>query len=80
MIMPDHLTSLSLETCIRFNKQRLEPYVEQLTGSMLGKKYDKAVYCHPLYLTSMQSTSHEMPSWMLQAGIKIVGRNINNLR
>ena len=30
----------------------------------LGKKYDKAVYCHPAYLTSMQSTSCEMPGWM----------------
>ena len=65
---------------MRFNKQQLEPYMEQLTGSMLGKKYNKAVYYHPLYLTYMQSTSREMPSWMLQAGIKIVGRHINNLR
>ena len=35
----------------------LEPYVGQLTGSKLGKEYDKAVYCHPVYLTYMQSTS-----------------------
>ena len=35
-----------------------------LTGSKLGKEYDKAVYCHPVYLISMQSTSQEMPSWM----------------
>ena len=27
-------------------KQQLEPYMEQLTGSKLGKEYDKAVYCH----------------------------------
>ena len=45
-------------------KQQLEPYVEQLTGSKLGKEYDKAVYCHPVYLTSVQSTSCEMPGWM----------------
>ena len=31
--------------------------MEQLTGSKLGKEYDKTVYCHPAYLTSMQSTS-----------------------
>jgi hypothetical protein len=41
-------------------KQQLEPDVEQLTGSKLGKEYDKAVYCHPGYLTSMQSRSCEM--------------------
>ena len=38
--------------------------MEQLTGSKLGKKYDKVVYCHPAYLTSMQSTSCKMPGWM----------------
>ena len=41
-------------------KQQLEPYVEQLTGLKLGKEYGKAVYCHPVYLTYMQSTSCEM--------------------
>ena len=35
-----------------------------MTGSKLGKEYVKTVYCHPAYLTSMQSTSCEMPSWM----------------
>ena len=38
--------------------------MEQLTGSKLGKEYDNAVYCHPAYLTYMQSTSREMLSWM----------------
>ena len=38
--------------------------MEQLTGSKLGKKCIKAVYCHPAYLTYMQSTSCEMPAWM----------------
>ena len=37
--------------------------MEQQTGSKLGKKYIKAVYCHPAYLTSIQSTSCEMLSW-----------------
>ena len=45
-------------------KQQLEPDMEQWTGSKLGKEYNKAVYCHPAYLTSVQSTSCEMPGWM----------------
>ena len=46
------------------------------------KEYVKAVYCHPTYLTSTQSTSWETLDWNkhLQAGNKIAGRNINNLR
>ena len=35
-----------------------------MAGAKLGKEYIKAVYCHPAYLTSMQSTSCEMPGWM----------------
>ena len=55
--------------------------MEQVVGSILGKEYDKTIYCHPAYLTVKQSTSCEMPSWMNhKAGIKISGRNINNLR
>ena len=38
--------------------------MEQWTGFKLGKEYVKAVNCHPAYLTSMQSTSCEMPGWM----------------
>ena len=53
--------------------------MEQQTGSKLGRVYVKAVYCHPAYLTDMQSTSCEMLD-EAQAGIKIAGRNINNLR
>ena len=45
-------------------QEETEPDVEQWTGSKLGKEYIKAVYCHPAYLTSMQSTSCEMPDWM----------------
>ena len=45
-------------------KQQLEPDIEQRTGSKLGKEYIKAVYCHPAYLTYMQSTSSEMLGWM----------------
>ena len=43
---------------------QLEPDIEQQTGSKLGKEYVKAVYCHPAYLTYMQSTSSEMLGWM----------------
>ena len=67
---------------MQVEKQQLELDVEQQTGSKSGKEYVKAVYCHPAYLTYMQSTSREMLDWMKQAqtGIKIAGRNINNLR
>ena len=49
---------------MQVRKQQLELDVEQQTGSKMGKEYIKAVYCHPAYLTYMQSTSWEMPSWM----------------
>ena len=42
---------------MKFREQQLKPDMEQQTGSKLGKKYVKAVYCHPAYLTYMQSTS-----------------------
>ena len=45
-------------------KQQLELNMEQWTGSKLEKEYIKAVYCHPTYLTQMQSTSCEMLGWM----------------
>ena len=49
---------------MQVRKQQLELDMEKLTGSKLGKKYVKAVYYHPAYLTHMQSTSCEMPGWM----------------
>ena len=49
---------------MQVKKQQLELDMEQQTGSKLGKKYIKAVYCQPTYLTYMQSTSCEMPDWM----------------
>ena len=49
---------------MQVKKQQLELDMEQQTGSKLGKEYDKAVYCHPAYLTYMQSTSCKMPGWM----------------
>ena len=52
----DHLTCL-LRNLYAGQEQQLEPDMEQQTGSKLGKEYVKAVYCHPAYLTYMQSTS-----------------------
>ena len=52
----DHLTYLR-EICKQVKKQQLELDTEQQTGSKLGKEYVKAVYCHPAYLTYMQSTA-----------------------
>ena len=49
---------------MQVKKQQLELDMEQQTGSKSEKEYVKAVYCHPAYLTSMQSTSCEMPGWM----------------
>ena len=55
---PDHLT------CMWVKKQKVELDMQQRTGSQLGKEYLKAIYCHPAYLTSVESTSCEMPGWM----------------
>ena len=54
MGIPDHLTYL-LRNCMQVRKLELD--MEQQTGSKQGKEYVKAVYCHPAYLTSMQTTS-----------------------
>ena len=48
---------------MQVRKQHLEPDMEQQTGSKSRKEYIKAVYCHPAYLTYVQSTSCEMPGW-----------------
>ena len=58
------------------NKQQLEPGMDQLTGSILGKDYDKSVHCHPVYLYA-EWTARLSDS---QGGIKFARRNINNLR
>ena len=73
MGLPDHLT------CLRKNpyadqETTLEPDMEQQTGSKLGKEYVKAVYCHPAYLTYMQSISCEMLGWMKhKLGSRLLG-------
>ena len=52
------------ETCMQVKRQQLELDIEHWTGSKLGKEYIKVAYCHPAYLTYMQSTSWEMPGWI----------------
>ena len=59
MGIPDYLTCLLRNLSVPSKAD-----MEQLTGSKLGKEYDKAIYCHPVYLTYMQNTSCEMLSWM----------------
>ena len=49
---------------MQVKKQQLELDMEQQTGSKYEKEYSKAVYCHPAYLTYMQSLSWEMLDWM----------------
>ena len=60
--IPDHLTCLLRN--LYTGQEAIELDMEQQTGSRLGKEYIKAVYCHPAYLTYMQSTSCEMLGWM----------------
>ena len=61
-------------------KQQLEPDMEKLTGSKLGKDYIKAVNCHPAYLLYAEYIMQNAGLDEAQAGIKIAGRNIKNLR
>ena len=70
----------SWEICMQVKKQQLEPDMEQRTGSKLGKEFIKNVYCHPGYLTYMQSTSCKMLGWMTHKLESRVLRYINNLR
>ena len=79
MGIPDNLSWL-----LRNRYVGQEATVRTRHGTMdwfkIGKGVHRAAYCHPAYLTYMQSTLCEMPCWKSQAGIKIARRNINNLR
>ena len=79
MGIPKHLTCL-LRNCVQVKKQQLELDMEQQTGSRLGKEYIKAIYCHPVYLAVCRVHLWNARLDKLQAGIKIAGSNINNLR
>ena len=65
---------------MQVKKQQLEPDMEQWPGYKLGKEYVKAVYCHPVYLTYAEYIMRNAGLDEAQAGIKIAGRNVNNLR
>ena len=66
---------------MQVKKRQLELDMEQWTDSKFGKEYIHAVYCHPAYLTYMQSISYKMPGWMKhKLVIKLAGKTINNLR
>ena len=54
---------VSWETCMQVKKQHLELVIEQQTVSKLEKEHVKAIYCYPVYLTYMQSTSCKMSGW-----------------
>ena len=64
MIKSDEIYVTKIEICMQVRKQQLELDMEQQTDSKLVKESVKAVYCHPAYLTYMQSTSWEMLVWM----------------
>ena len=63
MSIPNHLTCL-LRNLYGGQEATVKPNMEQETGSKSGKEYIKAIYCHPAYLTYMQSTSCQMMDWM----------------
>ena len=76
----------SWELCMQVKKQQLEPDLEQQTGSKLGKEYVKAIYCHPAYLTYIQTTSCKKPGWTnrklesrLQEEIAITSDNTDDI-
>ena len=63
MGIPDHLTCL-LRNLYEGQEATVRLDLEQQTGSKLEKEYVTAIYCHPAYLSYMQSTSYEMAGWM----------------
>ena len=67
---------------MQVKKQSLELYMEQSSDSKLGKEYIKGIYCHPDYLFNLDAKYIMWNAGLdeAQAGIKIAGRNINNLR
>ena len=64
---------------MQVKKQQLKLDMDQQTDSKLEKEHVKTVYCHPAYLTYIQSIMQNTGLDEAQAGIKIAGRNINNL-
>ena len=65
---------------MQVKKQQSQLDMEKQSGSKLGKEYVKAVYCHPAYLSYAEYIMQNARLDEAQSGIKIAGRNINNLR
>ena len=65
---------------MQVKKQQLEPDMEKQTDSKLGMEYVRVVHCHPAYLTYAENIMWNARLDESQAGIKIVKRNVNNLR
>ena len=63
MDIADHITCL-LRKNLYVGQKATEPDMEQKTGYKEEKEYVKVIYCHSAYLSYMQSTSCEMPSWV----------------
>ena len=59
---------------MQVKKQQLEPYMEQLTSSKLGKEYDKAIYCHAVFKLHAEYIMQNAGMDESQAGIKIAGK------
>ena len=67
---------VSWETCMQVKKKQ-----NQMCNNWLVQNWERSTYCHPAYLSCMQSTSWEMLGWMNpKLGVKITGWNINILR
>ena len=79
MGIPDHLTCF-LRNLYADQEATVRIGHEQQTGSKSGKEYIKAVYCHPAYLTYAEYIMRNAGLNEAQVGVKISGRNINNLR
>ena len=58
---------------MQIKKQQLESDIEKQTGSNLGKEYIMAIYCHPAYLTYMQSVTSEILGWMHKLESRLLG-------
>ena len=64
MEIPDYLTCLQRNLYVGQEAKVRTRHVTKGTGSKLGKEYIKSMYCHPAYITSVQSTSCEILGWL----------------
>ena len=68
---------VSWEICMQVKKQQLDANMKQWNGLKLAKEYIKAIYCHPTYLTCMQSTSCKMLRWI---NLRLESRLLGEIR